>query len=76
MNSRSKKLKLAFDSCSLITAAKFKVDDKLILDYMLEIAEIHIPDEVRLETTKEYKKYEDARIIKKESMMVKLLLIK
>ncbi len=48
----------------------------LLLDYMLGIAEIHIPDEVRLETTKEYRKYQDARIIKKESMMVKLLLIK
>ncbi len=37
----------------------------LLLDYMLGIAEIHIPDEVRLETTKEYRKYQDARIIKK-----------
>lgn len=64
MRKNRKLLKLVFDSCSMITAAKFKVDDKLILDYFLDIAEIHIPQEVCFEATKEYDKYNDAREIK------------
>lgn len=67
MNNHKKRLKLVFDSCSLITTAKFKVDDRLILDYFLDIADIHIPQEVYFEATKEYSKYEDAREIKLRS---------
>lgn len=63
MNKGSKKLHLIFDSCSLITAAKFSVDNRLILDVILEIAEISIPEEIRLETTKELTKYKDAKEI-------------
>ena len=58
-------LKLLFDSCSLITASKFKLQDRLVLDYILKISEIHIPEEVRNETTRLRDKYADAREIEK-----------
>lgn len=64
MEKRKERLKLIFDTCSLITASKFKVDDKLILDYLLEVVDIHIPEEVYLEAVKGFKKYQDAREIK------------
>jgi rRNA-processing protein FCF1 len=64
MIERTERLKLIFDTCSLITASKFRVDGKLIIDYFLEIAEIHIPEEVCFESIKELHKYVDAREIK------------
>jgi len=64
MEKRTDKLKLIFDTCSLITISKFKVNDKLILDYLLEIVDIHLPEEVYLEAVKGYNKYQDAREIK------------
>lgn len=65
MKDRTERLKLIFDSCSLITASKFNVDGKLIIDYLLEFAEIHIPEEVCFESIKEYQKYADAKEIKR-----------
>jgi len=64
MKEITKRLQLIFDTCSLITISKFKVNDKLILDHLLENLDIHIPEEVYLEAVKGYKKYQDAREIK------------
>lgn len=64
MEKRTERLKLVFDTCSLITVSKFEVNNKLILDYILEIADIHIPEEVYLEAVKGYNNYQDAKEIK------------
>ena len=41
---------LQWDATSLITCAKFQIENRLILDYALDIAPIVIPFEVRQET--------------------------
>ncbi len=64
MEKETNRLKLIFDTCSLITVSKFKVDDRLILDRLLEIVDIHIPEKVYLEATQGYNKFQDAKEIK------------
>jgi predicted nucleic acid-binding protein len=55
-------LKVIFDSSALITCCKFKIQSHYIMEHILRICEVFIPDAVRAEAGMASEKYPDATV--------------